>query len=69
MTLSLSIRDVSHHYGDRLVLDSVNLDVPQQSITAIIGPSGVGKTTLLRLIGGFETPDRGRIEVEGEVVA
>ena len=69
MTLSLSIRDVSHHYGDRLVLDSVNLDVPQRSITAIIGPSGVGKTTLLRLIGGFEAPDKGRIEVEGEVVA
>lgn len=69
MTLSLSIRDVSHRYGDRLVLDSVNLEVPRQSITAIIGPSGVGKTTLLRLIAGFEAPDRGRIEVEGEVVA
>lgn len=69
MTLSLSIQNVSHRYGERLVLDSVNLDVPQQSITAIIGPSGVGKTTLLRLIGGFETPDIGRIEVGGEVVA
>lgn len=69
MTLSLSLRDVSHRYGERLVLDSVNLEVPRQSITAIIGPSGVGKTTLLRLIAGFEAPDKGRIEVEGEVVA
>ncbi|MFM8249746.1 MAG: ABC transporter ATP-binding protein [Acidimicrobiaceae bacterium] len=69
MTLSLSIRDVSHSYGDRLVLDSINLVVPRESITAIIGPSGVGKTTLLRLIAGFEAPDKGSIEVEGELVA
>ncbi len=47
----------------------MNFDVAEESIVAVIGPSGVGKTTLLRLIGGFEVPDRGRIEIAGEVVA
>lgn len=69
MTPCLHVRGVSHHYAGRTILNDVNFDVAEESIVAVIGPSGVGKTTLLRLIGGFEAPDRGRIEIAGEVVA
>ncbi|MCK5395105.1 MAG: ATP-binding cassette domain-containing protein, partial [Gammaproteobacteria bacterium] len=41
------------------------MDIPRQGITAIMGPSGTGKTTLLKLIGGQLTPDQGSIEVDG----
>jgi ABC-type Fe3+/spermidine/putrescine transport system ATPase subunit len=48
------------------VLSDVNLHVAQGEIACLLGPSGCGKTTLLRIIGGLETPDRGRILCDGE---
>lgn len=51
--------------GDRVIFDDVNLTIPRGRVTAIMGPSGTGKTTLLRLIGGQLVPDAGRIEVDG----
>jgi len=68
-TPALVVRGVSHSYGDHRVLDDVNLVVEQGSLTAILGPSGEGKTTLLRLISGFEQPDVGEIEIAGRLVA
>ena len=65
---ALVLRGVSHSYGSNKVLDDVNLVVEQGSLTAILGPSGEGKTTLLRLICGFENPDEGKIEIAGRVV-
>jgi iron(III) transport system ATP-binding protein len=56
-------------YRDRAVLDDVDLLVREGTLTAILGASGSGKTTLLRLIIGFIAPDRGTIEVGGNVVA
>ena len=68
-TPSLVLRGISHSYGDHQVLRDVNVVVHHGTLTAILGPSGEGKTTLLRLISGFENPDEGEIEVAGVVVA
>jgi len=51
------------------VLSALNLDVPESSVTAVIGASGCGKTTLLRLIAGLERPDAGTISIDNNLVA
>jgi len=61
----VKIRDLHFARGDRVIFDGVDLDIPRGKLTAIMGPSGTGKTTLLRLIGGQLAPDRGSIEVDG----
>jgi len=63
MDTALSIEHVSHWYGSRQVLFDVNLSVPRGSITTVIGPSGQGKTTLLRIVSGFETPRVGVVRI------
>ncbi|WP_211128978.1 ABC transporter ATP-binding protein [Sinomonas albida] len=73
----LEIEEVTKTFGRRgpggggvnEVLKGINLHVARGGTTAIVGPSGSGKTTLLRLIAGFESPDSGRIELDGETVA
>lgn len=50
-------------------VDRVSLTLPHGDILGLVGPSGCGKTTLLRLVAGFESPDRGSIEIAGRVVA
>ncbi|MGF1680650.1 phospholipid ABC transporter ATP-binding protein MlaF [Photobacterium minamisatsumaniensis] len=60
----VSIRHVTFSRGERKIFDDVSLDVPKGKITAIMGPSGIGKTTLLRLIGGQIQPDSGEIWFE-----
>ncbi|MDH5357905.1 MAG: ABC transporter ATP-binding protein [Gammaproteobacteria bacterium] len=64
----VKIRDLHFYRGDRAIFDGVNIDIHQGKITAIMGPSGTGKTTLLRLIGGQLRPHRGTIEVDGQNV-
>ncbi|WP_372893492.1 ABC transporter ATP-binding protein [Rhodosalinus sp.] len=59
--MDLSLRGVSHSYGDTEVLSDISLDVPSGRIVCLVGPSGCGKSTLLRMIGGLERPDRGEI--------
>ncbi len=54
--------------GNRRIFDGVSLDIPRGKITAIMGPSGTGKTTLLRLIGGQLRPDSGSVVVDGHEV-
>jgi phospholipid/cholesterol/gamma-HCH transport system ATP-binding protein len=61
----IKIRDLRFARGERLIFDGVDMDIPRGKITAIMGPSGTGKTTLLRLIGGQLHPDAGTIEVDG----
>ena len=61
----VSIRGMSFSRGDRLIYDKIDLDIPRGKVTAIMGPSGTGKTTLLRLIGGQILPDEGTIVVDG----
>nr|WP_024966670.1 phospholipid ABC transporter ATP-binding protein MlaF [Pantoea sp. IMH] len=62
----VDVRNVSFARGDRPVFDNISLTVPKGKITAIMGPSGIGKTTLLRLIGGQLRPDSGEIWFNGE---
>ncbi len=56
-------------FGDVVALDDVSLELEPGSMLALLGPSGCGKTTALRLISGFEQPDRGTVEVDGRRVA
>ncbi|CAN7325417.1 ABC transporter ATP-binding protein [Devosia sp. LjRoot3] len=65
----LHIANLGKTYGTTTALAGINLDVAMGSRTVIVGPSGSGKTTLLRLIAGFETPDAGKIELNGELIA
>lgn len=69
MTTALELRDVSQSFGTNGVLDSVSFAVGEGSITALLGPSGVGKTTLLRIICGFETPQHGSVFINSRLVA
>ena len=55
----VKVKNLSFSRGDRVIFDDISLEVPQGKITAIMGPSGIGKTTLLRLIGGQLPPDSG----------
>ncbi|AHK14891.1 MAG: ABC transporter ATP-binding protein [Thalassolituus sp.] len=64
----VSIRGLSFSRGDRLIYDNLDVDFPKGKITAIMGPSGTGKTTLLRLIGGQLKPDSGTVVVDGQDV-
>jgi len=64
----IKIRDLHFYRGDRAIFEGVNIDIYRGKITAIMGPSGTGKTTLLRLIGGQLRPDKGTIEVDGQNV-
>jgi iron(III) transport system ATP-binding protein len=65
----LRCENVAKSYGERQVLDELDLEVKEGTLTAILGASGSGKTTLLRLIVGFVRADRGVIAIGGKVVA
>jgi len=64
----IEISDLHFSYGDKKVLDGINLRVPRGKVVAILGASGSGKSTLLRLIGGQLRPDRGSVKVNGQVI-
>lgn len=61
----VEISGMSFSRGSRVIYDNVNITIPKGKVTAIMGPSGTGKTTLLRLIGGQLKPDTGSIIVDG----
>ncbi len=65
----LSVRNLSKSFDGRTVLDSIDLDINRGEIFTILGDSGCGKTTLLRILAGLETPDRGRITLDTTVWA
>ena len=69
-TPAIAIRDVKMDYpspdGVKHVLDGISYDVPEGHFVSIVGPSGVGKTTLLRLLTGLAQPTGGQIDVRGE---
>ncbi len=64
----VTIRDLTFFRGDRIIFEQINLHIPRGKITAIMGPSGTGKTTLLRLIGGQLRPYHGSVCVDGQIV-
>ncbi len=65
----LELRGVTVRHGERVVLDGVDLDLPPLSRTALVGPSGAGKTTAVRLLLGFTAPDAGTVLVDGVPLA
>jgi phospholipid/cholesterol/gamma-HCH transport system ATP-binding protein len=61
----VSVRGLNFSFGSRAIYDGVDVDIPRGKVTAIMGPSGTGKTTLLRLIGGQWRPNSGTVEFDG----
>jgi iron(III) transport system ATP-binding protein len=68
-TSALEITGLAKSFGGQAILHGVDLSVPKGTVTAVVGASGCGKTTLLRLVAGFETPDAGTISIAGHTVA
>ena len=64
--MGIRVHNVVKRFGDFVALDGVSVDIPTGSLTALLGPSGGGKSTLLRIIAGLEHPDSGLIEIAGE---
>ncbi|MGQ2387297.1 ABC transporter ATP-binding protein [Acinetobacter ursingii] len=65
----IEVKNLSFNRGERVIYDNVDLTIRRGQITGIMGPSGTGKTTLLRLIGGQLTPDRGEVLLDGKDIA
>ena len=66
--LVVRAEDVRKGYGDNLLMEDLNFDLPRGGIVGIIGPNGAGKTTLFRMIVGEEKPDTGTLRV-GDTVS
>ena len=64
--MGIRAQNVVKRFGDFVALDNVSVDIPTGSLTALLGPSGGGKSTLLRIIAGLEQPDEGSIEIAGD---
>jgi phospholipid/cholesterol/gamma-HCH transport system ATP-binding protein len=65
----VQVRDLHTRIGGKVVFDGLSLDVPRGSVTAIMGPSGTGKTTLLRHLTGQMRADAGSVRVDGQEIA
>src|SRR5881398_1084743 len=63
--MSIKISGVTKKFGDFVALEDVSVDLPTGQLTALLGPSGGGKSTLLRIVAGLETADTGSVEIEG----
>src|SRR3978361_290461 len=64
--MTIRVSNVTKQFGDFYALKDVSVDIPTGSLTALLGPSGGGKSTLLRVIAGLETPDSGTVEISGQ---
>ncbi len=63
--MSIRVSNITKTYGDFVALDNVSVDLPTGQLTALLGPSGGGKSTLLRIIAGLESADSGEVTIEG----
>ena len=68
MSALLSLQNVWVEYGDKVVLERVNLNIAEGEFVSVVGPSGAGKSTFLRLILGQEGPSRGKILLDGTLL-
>ena len=64
----VQLTDLTFGYGERVILDGITLSVPRGKVTALMGASGGGKTTVLRLIGGQYTAQKGSLTFDGQEV-
>ncbi|MCL1038590.1 phospholipid ABC transporter ATP-binding protein MlaF [Shewanella submarina] len=64
----VEVRNLGFRRGSRVIYDDISLTIPRGKVTAIMGPSGIGKTTLLKLIGGQLVPDSGEVLFDGQNV-
>ena len=64
----VEIRDLHFAYGARSILSGLRMDFPRGKVVAVMGGSGSGKTTVLRLIGGQLRPSSGSVSVDGQIV-
>lgn len=62
----IDLQHISKSFGSSLILDDMNLYIRENEFLTLLGPSGCGKTTTLRIIGGFETPDKGQVLFDGK---
>jgi phospholipid/cholesterol/gamma-HCH transport system ATP-binding protein len=68
MDANLSIRGLKKHFGDKKVLDGIDLEVGEAAVTTVIGKSGIGKSVLLKCIAHLLEPDAGTIELNGKPI-
>src|SRR5260221_1782555 len=68
MDMSISARNITKRFGKFAALDNVSLDAPSGSLIALLGPSGSGKATLLRIIAGLEVADAGTVQFQDDEV-
>lgn len=66
MNVAISYRNISKSYGDKVILSDINLDIEAGAFVTIIGASGGGKTTLLKMVNGLVVPSGGELFVHGE---
>jgi sulfate transport system ATP-binding protein len=64
--MGIRATNITKRFGDFVALDNVCVEIPPGSLTALLGPSGGGKSTLLRIIAGLEQPDAGTVEIAGQ---
>jgi sulfate/thiosulfate transport system ATP-binding protein len=63
--VAIKVSHINKKFGDFVALDDVSVDIPDGDLTALLGPSGGGKSTLLRVIAGLESPDSGNVTIHG----
>ena len=66
--LQSEFENISLSYGDRLILDNINFKINHSEIFGMLGPNGVGKSTIFNLITGLINPSNGKIKIDGEEV-
>ncbi len=64
----VELKGIGKSYGDNVILDDLNLSINENEFVTLLGPSGCGKTTTLRIIGGFETMQKGHVYLDGEEI-
>ncbi len=65
----VSLQNISRRYGDQVALDDVTMTVPDGAFVVLLGPTGAGKTTTLRMVSGLDKPDVGKVLINGEDVS